>query len=179
MRGPEILPPSAVPTSEEESKYTALSTLLVSLVSLSGGTLPDAKMDRYLRRLGIEDNSPLADSELMKTEKLLRQLERDGYILKTKEVSGAGAEDVYWTVGPRGKVEVGDEGVKGLVRAVYGEHEDEEAAAELERRMGRTLGIAEESEKSNAIVHEPKKKKPRKPRREVGDEDQDEDADDL
>nr|POE88221.1 hypothetical protein CFP56_11450 [Quercus suber] len=149
FRDPTIMPPSAVPTSAEESKYIALSTLLVSLISLSGGTLPDAKMERYLRRLNIQDNTPLVDSELCKTEKLFKRLERDGYIMKTKENTGTGEEDVYWTVGPRGKMEVGDEGVKSLVRAVYGEQEDEEETRDLERRLERTLGVAERAEKIN------------------------------
>nr|POF17364.1 non-structural maintenance of chromosomes element 3 like [Quercus suber] len=171
FRDPAIVPPSAVPTSAEESKYTALSTLIVSLISLSGGTLPDAKMERYLRRLNIQDNTPLADSELAKTEKLFKKLERDGYVMKTKESSGTGEEDVYWTVGPRGKMEVGDEGVKTLVRTVYGEQTNDEECEDLERRLERTLGVAERAEKSHTGLPEPKKRG-RKPRRDAEDEEQ-------
>lgn len=42
-------------------------------------------------------------------------------------------------VGPRGKVEVGEQGVAGLVRTVYGEG----ATEELEKRIERSLGLGE------------------------------------
>ena len=117
FRTSEILDPPAVPTPAEESKYVAIYTLLISLIALVGGNLPDAKMERYLRRLQIEDNAPVDGFE--KTEKLVKRLERDGYVFKVKETTGAGDDDVYWCVGPRGKVEVGDDGTRGLVRSVY------------------------------------------------------------
>lgn len=139
-RDPAILPPPAVPTAEEEGKYTAIYTLLISLITLSGGSLPDTKMDRYLRRLNMQDTTPVATHT--KTELLLKRMEKDGYLVKIKESTGTGEEDVYWTVGPRGKVEVGEDGVRGLTRTVYGvlgEGEEEE----LERRVGRSLGMGE------------------------------------
>ena len=98
-------------------------------------------MDRYLRRLGLEDNTPVRSYD--KTEKLVKRMERDGYILKVKESAGNGEEDVYWVVGPRGKVEVGEKGVAGLVKTVYNEEEDGEEERELERRINRSLGIGE------------------------------------
>lgn len=102
-------------------------------------------MERYLRRLGIEDNAPMGapGGGQEKTEKLLKRIEKDGYIVKIKEASGTGEDDVYWTVGPRGKVEVGEGGVEGLVKAVYGEMNGEEEE-ELERRIARSLGWGEE-----------------------------------
>lgn len=63
-------------------------------------------------------------------------MEREGYVTKVRESTGTGEEDIYWVVGPRGKVEVGEEGVRGLVKAVYGGEE----VQELERRVERSLG---------------------------------------
>lgn len=174
FRHPEILQPPAAPTVEEESKYSAVYTTLISLISLSGGQLPDAKLDRYLRRLQMEDNTPLQSHS--KTENLLKRLEKDGYIVRIKESTGTGEEDVYWTVGSRGKVEVGDEGVRGLVRAVYGDlnEADEE---ELERKTLRSLGLGERAvvvAKAKEVVPEKKK---RGRRREARDEE--EEGDDV
>lgn len=107
-------------------------------------------MERYLRRLDILDNVPFGApaSGAEKTEKLLKRMEKDGYLLKIKEASGTGEDDVYWVVGPRGKVEVGDAGVSGLVKAVYGDLAGEEED-ELERRIGRSLGLGEERRDGN------------------------------
>ncbi|KAK5108727.1 hypothetical protein LTR62_007874 [Meristemomyces frigidus] len=135
-----ILPPPAVPSQVEESKYISIYTTLISLISLSGGQLNETKMHRYLRRLQMEDNTPVAGYN--KTENLLKRIERENYLVKVKEVVGTGDEDVYWTVGPRGRVEVGDDGVAGLTKAVYGEM-DEEGEAELDRRIARSLALNE------------------------------------
>ena len=65
-------------------------------------------------------------------------MERDGYIVKIKESNG-GDETVEWIVGPRGKVEISDTGVRGMVREVYGGTDP----VELERRLQRSLGVEE------------------------------------
>ena len=79
-----------------------------------------------------------------KTDKVLKRMEREGYVIRVKEASGTGEDDVYWVVGPRGKVEVGDAGSVGLVEEVYGAKDmQDEDAAELERRIARSLGIGE------------------------------------
>ena len=130
-------------------------------------------MDRYLRRLQMEDNTPI-DSH-SKTENLLKRLEKDGYVVKIKESTGTGEEDVYWTVGSRGKVEVGDEGVRGLVRAVYGDL-DEAGEDELERKTNRSLGLGERTVMVKAKDNPEKKKKKRGRRREARDEEEEEDG---
>ncbi|KAK0344834.1 hypothetical protein LTR91_009161 [Friedmanniomyces endolithicus] len=138
---PAILPPPSIPTQATEAQYTSLYTLLVSLVALSGDELADTKMERYLRRLGLEDHTPIPG--YTKTELLLKRMEKEGYLVKVRESAGGqGEEDVSWMVGPRGKVEVGEQGVRGLVKAVYG-HVDGHAEAELERRVARSLGLGE------------------------------------
>ena len=166
-RHPAILAPSSVPTADEEAKYTAIYTLLISVVMFHGGTLPDMKMERYLRRLGLEDNTPLDHRQRegrQKTEELVKRLSTDNYVYKVREATGMGEDEVYWVVGPRGKLEVGDEGVRGLARAVYGE-QDEADEEELERRMGKSLGLAEAMAPRKAGVEQNGEKKKRKGRR--------------
>lgn len=128
-----------------DATYTGLYTLLVALILLSGGSVDRSKMERYLRRLGIEDHTPVYGSE--KTEKFLKRLEREGYIQEVREKAMQGEEDVSYIVGPRGKVEVGRTGVEGLVKAVWGDFEVPEEEEELERRIQRSLGVGEEQPK--------------------------------
>lgn len=73
-----------------------------------------------------------------KTEKVLRRMEREGYIVKVREREAGGDESVDYVVGPRGKVEVGEKGVAGLVRKVFGKKDSEKE--ELEARLVRSLG---------------------------------------
>jgi melanoma-associated antigen len=159
-----------------------LYTVLVSLISLSGGQLPDVKMERYLRRLNIEDNTPLTSMNSSKTENLLKRLERDGYVFKVRENTGTGEEDVYWVVGPRGKMEVGDDGVTGLTKTVYGD-QSEADEAELDRRIERSLGLAEklaqkekEAQQRNGVNGVEKPKKRGRPRKDADEVDEEEDV---
>jgi hypothetical protein len=130
-------------------------------------------MDRFLRRTGLEDLTPVEGYE--KTEKLVKRLEREGYVVKVKESAGNGEEDVFWVVGPRGKVEVGEKGVKGLVRAVYDPAEGEEEG-ELESRVKRSLGIAEGEGREQPT--EGRKKRGRKKEADEEGEDDEDDEDD-
>ena len=72
-----------------------------------------------------------------KTEKgALARMQRDGYIVKVRERGGEGEDSVDFLIGPRGKVEIGERGVAGLVREVYGDG----GGDEVERRLVRSLG---------------------------------------
>lgn len=172
FKDPDILPPPQVPTAEAESQYAALYTFVVSLIMLSGGTLADTKLERYLSRANINENTPFANSlsfnTMDKTEKILRRMEKDGYVVKVRDNS-SGEELIEWIVGPRGKVEIRDLGVSGLVRTVYGEVDD---AAELERRLQRSLGALETKRKGDG---QEAKKRGRKARVTNGDADGEDD----
>ena len=177
---PKILPPPQVPTVEAESQYVALYTFVIALILLSGGTLPDGKLDRYLKRVNVDETTPFADSMaysgIDKTDKLLKRMEKDGYIVKIRDTS-TGEETIDWVIGQRGKVEVGERGVTGLVKMVYGDL-DEEEAEELERKLERSLGMAETRTQNEQTQTEPKKRRGRKKanvQEEEGDEDEDED----
>lgn len=68
---------------------------------------------RYLRILSIEEETPL-----MSTDKLLKQMVKQGYIKREQDhVVEEQRFDYY--LGPRGKVEVGKDGAKKLVRKVF------------------------------------------------------------
>ncbi|TKA68321.1 hypothetical protein B0A49_06821 [Cryomyces minteri] len=137
-------PPPATSSSTSEAAYTALYTFIIALILLSGGSLPAAKLDRYLKRTNADEHTPVDGFE--KTEKLLARMGREGYVVKVRE--NAGGEDmVEWMVGPRGRVEVGEQGVGGLVRAVYGGGEEGDVA-DLEKRLQRSLGVVSEQRRA-------------------------------
>jgi hypothetical protein len=132
-----ILPPPKQPTTDLESTYVGIYTFVISLIYLCGGIIPEPKLDRQLEKLGIDKNNPIE-----KTDKLLLRMIRDGYIVKVKETRG-GEEVVEYTVGPRGKLEVGQEGVFGMVKTVYG---DDSGVDDIEARLKRSLGMEEPRE---------------------------------
>lgn len=96
--------------------------------------IPELKLERYLKRVNA-DNHCLGGE---KTEKILKRMEREGYVVKVRERDGGGEESVDYVVGPRGKAEIGEKGVAGVVRKVYGKKDLE--AEELEKRLVRSLG---------------------------------------
>jgi len=140
LHHPDILPPAAIPTDSEEGKYTGIYTVIVALISLSGGTLNDSKMERYLKRMHLDDATPVEGYE--KPALLLKRMERDGYVVRIKETGPSGEEDISWILGSRAKVEIGDEGVSGLTKAVYSHPEGAEGE-ELAKRIARSLGVGD------------------------------------
>jgi hypothetical protein len=139
-RTPEIIPPSIIGSSDEEAAYTGLCTMVVSIIALSPGkSIPDSKLDRYLSRLNANKNMPMD-----KTENVLKKMSNQGYITKVLDRSGD-EETIDWIVGPRGKIEIGDKGVLGLVKEVYGET----APEDLQQRLMRSLGITRANDLRN------------------------------
>ncbi|KAJ5760181.1 hypothetical protein N7520_007337 [Penicillium odoratum] len=149
-RNPSILTPTKAPSTSTESTYTALYSFIIAVISLNGGAVSDQKLERYLARTNSDQYTPIE-----KTEKLLQRLCKEGYLVRTREMTG-GEEVIEYMVGQRGKVEVGSGGVAGLVREVYGygfdSMEDREENDELsqvtrgaqkdfEIRLRRTLGL--------------------------------------
>lgn len=149
-RIPKILPPTKAPSSSHESTYVALYTFLVTVITLSGGAIPEQRLDRYLKRTNADSYTPIE-----RTDRLLQRLCKDGYLVRNREIDG-GEEIVEYMVGPRGKIEVGEAGVAGLVREVYGRTDpDEDApgqneeADDFEKRLERSL-VAGRREKPRA-----------------------------
>jgi hypothetical protein len=140
-----VTPTNAGGSKEAEASYIALYSFVISVIYLNNGVLPEAKLERYLKRVNAETYTTVGA-----TEKVLARMVKEGYVEKRRDTS-SGEENIEWVVGPRGKVEVGIKGVKGLVKGVYGfqgteddaEVEDEEE--ELDRKLRRSLGIREEA----------------------------------
>ncbi|KAK5457189.1 hypothetical protein LTS15_004970 [Exophiala xenobiotica] len=107
---PVIVQPTRAPTLETEASYTALYTFILALIYLNNKALTDQKLNRYLKRVNADTYTPFGA-----LEKLLQRMVREGYVEKRRDTS-LGEEVVEWVPGPRGKVEVGVNGVAGLSR---------------------------------------------------------------
>jgi hypothetical protein len=143
-RLPEIIGPSR-PLREDENQdnkedsYVGLYTMTIALIIIAGGKIPEGKLDRSLRRMNADQTTPLGNKD-----KTLSLMAKDGYIVPVKE-----DETVEYIIGPRGKVEVGRDGFANLIRLMYGEEQDQE---ELEKRIERTLNVAEAYNSSGVPV---------------------------
>ncbi|GES60766.1 MAGE-domain-containing protein [Aspergillus terreus] len=143
-RRTEILPPTRAPM---EGAYTGLYTFIIALIFLNGGTLPEQKLERYLQRTNTDTYTPID-----RTDRFLQRLCKEGYLVRNREMD-SGEEVIEYMVGPRGKIEVGTQGVAGLVREVYGRQaavEDNDTTAaereltnDFEIRLARSLGISQ------------------------------------
>lgn len=122
-----------VPTVDIEASYVGLYTFIISLILLAGGQLPEAKLERYLRQANADQSTPID-----RTDKMLSRMVKEGYIVRVKE-NADGEEVIDYRVGPRGRVEVGEDGVAAMVKTVYGDN----ATEDLEKRIQRSLGLAD------------------------------------
>ncbi|KAG9186301.1 hypothetical protein G6011_02857 [Alternaria panax] len=136
-RIPEIIGPSR-PVDEEdmnrEDSYVGLYTMAIALIVIHGGQIPEGKLDRALRRMNADQTTPVGTKD-----KTLAAMIKDGYIVKVKDTPSGGEETIDYIVGPRGKVEVGADGVARLIRSMFGNSED---GTELEKKIERTLQVA-------------------------------------
>lgn len=133
-RNATILRPSATPSAAEESTYAAFYSVVISLIYLNAGELTDQKLKRYLGRLNADQNVSKD-----KTEDTLKRMERQGYVIKRVErppVGQDGEHTVTWHVGPRGREEIGKDGVVGIIQEVYGDWN-----ADLDKKLKASLGI--------------------------------------
>lgn len=133
--------PPKIPTTDEESAYVGFYSMVIALIMLSGGQISESRLNRFLRRMNAERTTAVNNES---TEKILTRMSREGYIVKVKETSGT-EEIIDFVVGPRGKVEVGEDGVADLVRKVYGGG----ATDDLEQRLSRSLRIADSGSTAN------------------------------
>ena len=128
---------SKVPTAETEEAYVGLCGFLTAVVTLSGGQIAEAKLERHLRRCNAERTTPVE-----RTDRLLVRMCKEGYLVKNKESTG-GEEVTDYILGPRAKVEIGESGVGMLVKRVWGfENESEEVQEEVGEKLERSLKMA-------------------------------------
>ncbi|KAL2259902.1 hypothetical protein VTK26DRAFT_6257 [Humicola hyalothermophila] len=153
---PRIIAPSKVQSADGEASYIALYSMIIAIITLSGGELSDPRLRRHLTRLNAAENMPSMNphsetSATEKTEMVLQRMVKQGYLVKVTESRSAGDEEdaTTWHVGPRGKVEVGKESIAALVRTVYGGSDDD-----LERKLQASLKIKERKPEVAAAVGE-------------------------
>lgn len=140
---PAIITPSKVQSPEGEASYIALYSIIISIITLSGGELSDPRLRRHLTRLNAAEHMPSMNphdaTPSEKTDMVLQRMIKQGYLVKVTESRTAGDEEsTTWHVGPRGKVEVDKESIAALVRAVYGGSNDE-----LEKKLQISLKVKE------------------------------------
>lgn len=129
-----------------EPTYTGIYSFIIAVILLNGGALQESKLERYLKRTNADTYTPID-----RTDKLLQRLCKENYLICNREMDG-GEEIIEYMVGPRGKMEVGIQGVAGLVREVYGRAAETEDMTALERdrmeefeqRLTRSLGMRSE-----------------------------------
>lgn len=139
------MPASTIGSEHNEASYIGICTAIVSIIALSpNDTIPDHKLISYLERLNLDRHTGLGT-----TEALLVRMIKDQYIYKTTEKS-ADEETIDWRVGPRGKMEIGNRGIQGLVNEVYGES----APEDLDKRLHRSLGMEAVRMNGNGEVEE-------------------------
>ncbi len=150
-RNPKIILPSKAPTMDTEAGYTALYTFVVAIVWLNGNELSEGKMERYMQKVNVGGST-----EWGSWDKVLARMVREGYVDRRKEQE----EGWLYSVGPRGKVEIGARGVEGLVKAVYGlgsgeedvAGEEEQGNEEVEGANARTNGKIDEDELNKRLT---------------------------
>jgi len=145
--------PTKVHSQDGEASYVALYTMIISIITLSGGELSDPRLRRHLTRLNAAENmpssnpgDPQAPSE--KTEAVLQRMIKHGYLVKVTSSGAHGDEEegTTWYVGPRGKVEVNSKAIAGFVRTVYGESNDDiEARLRVNLKAAGALPAADEA----------------------------------
>ncbi|OAA75217.1 MAGE protein [Akanthomyces lecanii RCEF 1005] len=138
-RSAAIIAPSRIPTVEAEATYLAFYTMVVSLIWLNANELSEPKLMLYLTRLNANKNVASEATELT-----LKRMERQGYVVRKVDrppVGHEGENTVTWHIGPRGREEIGLDGVMGFVREVYGESNDD-----LEKKLRSSLGIKQTRE---------------------------------
>ena len=127
------MPPSKIGSEAEEAIYTGLYTFIVTVVALSPqGVISEGKLLSCLERVFLKTQTPLD-----KTSAFLITMIKHGYITKSVEKSPDQEDNVEFRVGPRGKVEIGNKGIQGMVREVYAN----DAPDDLDARLRRSLGI--------------------------------------
>ena len=146
LRVPDIITPSKVQSADGEAAYIGLYTMLIAIITLSGGELSDPRLRRYLTRLNAAENMPSfnpnnENSPSEKTELVLQRMIKQGYLVRVADNKNPGDDDaITWHVGPRGKVEVDNEAIAAVVREIYagGQHNED-----LERKLQASLKVKE------------------------------------
>lgn len=108
--------------------------------------MPDHKLNNLLQQLNLNENTPLD-----KKDATLALMIKQGYVLKSVDKS-ADEETIDWRVGPRGKAEIGNKGIQGFVKEIYGDNAPEDLDTRLERSLGMEIKKARNVEPEDQEV---------------------------
>jgi melanoma-associated antigen len=117
--------------------------------------LPEQKLDRYLKRVNADTYTPID-----RTDRLIQRLCKDGYLTRNRDIDG-GEEVTEYIVGPRGKIEVGEAGVAGLVREVYGRSDSQISNGTSNRRAVEDEEIDDFEERLERSITSSRREKPK------------------
>ncbi|KAF5606015.1 non-structural maintenance of chromosome element 3 [Fusarium pseudocircinatum] len=151
-RHASILAPSKTPSADDEATYAGFYTMVISVIFLSGGELSEQKLKRYLQRLNADRNVSMD-----KTEIILKRMEKQGYVVKRVERPPLGQDGdptTTWHVGPRGKEEVGVDGVMGMTREVYGDSWNDDNEKKLRASLNIRDAPQQDGEEDDEAVGE-------------------------
>ncbi|EPS44275.1 hypothetical protein H072_1736 [Dactylellina haptotyla CBS 200.50] len=135
------LPLLHAPLLPDDQTILGIGSTIVAMVYLSNRAISEETLKRHLRKFNVEDRIPVeGNRENGKMENIMAKLIREGYLVKLKDEVIPGQEQTYtYVVGPRGKLELGRQGVTEFVRRVY-EGCDGEVDEGFERRVNRAIG---------------------------------------
>lgn len=144
-------PDMVQPFGFKEQTYIGLVTMVVSLIYLNNRMLPANKLTRYLRRMNADDATPIGN-----TDKLLQTMQRNGYIVRVKDTTGDETSYDYH-IGPRAKVEIGEDGVKEFLTNIYGVNAPKDLDERINRNIGPEVKVAFEAEEDPEAAAKQKK----------------------
>ncbi|KAK6331138.1 hypothetical protein TWF696_003207 [Orbilia brochopaga] len=132
----------------DDQTVLGIGSAIVAIVYLSNRSIGENLLKRHLRKFGIDDRIAVeGNRETGRVENILAKLVKDGYLVKLRDEVVPGQEQTFtYVIGPRGKLEMGREGVLAYVRRVY-EGADGEVEENLERKVNRAMGKEDGEEK--------------------------------
>jgi len=164
----------------KQQTYDGFVGFVVAVIYLNGGSLPAPQLLRYLGSLNADEWMPLD-----RTENVLQLMIKQGYIIRT-EISDSEETSYVYHLGPRGEVEIGQEGVLHMIKTVYGDVRIEDLEAKFKRSIGaETIAATDEpnpmatdGDRDNARHRRKDEKKPAAGRGQMRGATSDEDGED-
>ncbi|EWC43445.1 hypothetical protein DRE_07586 [Drechslerella stenobrocha 248] len=143
------IPLLLAPQLPDDQAVLGLASALVTMVYLSGRSIGENLLRRHLRKFGVEERILVeGNRESGRIDNILAKLVREGYLVKLKDDVVVGQEQTFtYVVGPRGKLEVGREGVLSYVSRVYSGVDGDAVDDGLERKVNRAIGKDEAGER--------------------------------
>ncbi|KAF3922826.1 hypothetical protein ABW21_db0205328 [Orbilia brochopaga] len=149
------IPNLLAPQLPDDQTVLGLGSVILTLVYLSNRSLQENTLKRHLRKFGIDERIAVeGNRETGRVENILAKLVKDGYLVKLRDEVIPGQEQTFtYVIGPRGKLEMGREGVMAYVKRIY-EGADGEVEDTLERKINRAIGKEDAEEKKQGGENE-------------------------